>query len=113
MTNLYFGNAFSINMLSGRTTLMYIPLGKDQIKAEFILNPDFNLIPCIGHADTAHVVQNDMQLDNELFNRISVKPDFEAGDVLLVAQYEGIRLPEGTTTLPEGSKLTYWIVKTR
>lgn len=112
MTKLFITNAFSINMLSNCVSLTFIPLNNKQyIKPEFINNPEFTLTPAIGHADTAHVVQNDLNVDVELFNRISVQPDFKAGDMMLVAQYTGARLPEGATTLPEGSKITYWLVR--
>lgn len=48
---------------------------------------------CVGHADTAAVLGVPM-------NRISVT--LSEGDVLYVAQLRGGRLPEGSTTLPEG-----------
>ena len=48
---------------------------------------------CVGHADTAAVLGVPMR-------RISVV--LNEGDVLYVAQLRGGRLPEGTTTLPEG-----------
>lgn len=50
-------------------------------------------ISIVGHADTAKVL-------NVPFNRASVT--LGVGDVLYVAQLRGGRLPEGTTTLPEG-----------
>jgi len=34
-------------------------------------------------------------------------------DQLLVAQYKGSRLPEGTTTLPEGASITYALLNVR
>jgi hypothetical protein len=42
-------------------------------------------------------------------NRVSVRLE-EKGDLLIVAQYVGERLPEGTKTLPSGSTFEYWIV---
>ena len=47
----------------------------------------------IGHQDTANVLGVPM-------NRINVH--LSKGDVAYVAQLQGGRLPEGSTTLPEG-----------
>lgn len=54
--------------------------------------PD-GLISAIGHADTAHVLGVEP-------NRINVH--LSKGDVAYVAQLQGGRLPEGSTTLPDG-----------
>lgn len=51
------------------------------------------LVSAIGHADTAAVLGYPC-------NRVSVK--LNKGDVAYVAQLQGGRLPEGTTTLPDG-----------
>jgi len=62
----------------------------------------------VGHADTASVFANELGLPI-LANRVSVKltdPETRA----LIGQYVGPRLPEGTTTLPEGAKIEWWIV---
>lgn len=54
--------------------------------------PD-GLTSAIGHTDTAHVLGVEP-------NRINVH--LSTGDVAYVAQLQGGRLPEGTTTLPDG-----------
>ena len=54
--------------------------------------PD-ELISAIGHQDTANVLGVPM-------NRINVH--LSKGDVAYVAQLQGGRLPEGSTTLPNG-----------
>ncbi len=51
------------------------------------------LTSAIGHADTARVLGVPM-------NRVNVS--LRKGDTAYVAQLVGGRLPEGTTTLPEG-----------
>ena len=56
------------------------------------------LTSAIGHADTARVLGVEM-------NRINVT--LKKGDVAYVAQLQGGRLPEGSTTLPEGFKFKY------
>lgn len=111
MAKLFITNAFSINMLSASSTLSFIPLHKDLAKGKIKMNYDnFEFIPCVGHADIANIVKTELNLNMELFNRISVTPDFNNGDALLVAQYTGVRLPEGTTQLPEGASIKYWYV---
>lgn len=52
----------------------------------------------VGHADTAAVLGVPM-------NRVNVH--LSAGDTAFVAQLIGGRLPEGSTTLPEGFKFKF------
>ena len=52
----------------------------------------------VGHPDTAAVL-------GVTCNRGSIK--LQPGDVLVVAQVMGGRLPEGTTVLPEGFSLQF------
>ena len=52
-----------------------------------------NNISVVGHSDTANVL-------GAKFNRVNLK--LYKKDVLYVAQLMGGRLPEGSTTLPEG-----------
>lgn len=91
----YIGNAFSLGM---------VPVEHlDKVRFNQTFRPDFaieclnkgssNVVSCVGHADTAAVLGVPM-------NRVSVT--LQPGDVLYVAQLRGGRLPEGTTTLPEG-----------
>ena len=61
---------------------------------------------CVGHADTAGLYSETLGLPIEA-NRISVSLDF--GDAILVGAYNGPRLPEGCTPLPEGTTLN-WVV---
>ena len=51
------------------------------------------LTSAIGHQDTANVLGVEM-------NRVNVT--LRKGDTAYVAQLQGGRLPEGSTTLPEG-----------
>lgn len=89
---IYLGNAFSLQMVN---------LEAYNLKVEEI--PQFE-VPfetaksVVGHADTAAVL-------GVQFNRESVT--LEKGDILYVAQITGGRLPEGSTTLPEGFKLKF------
>ena len=82
----YIGNAFSLGMVPREL------LG--QVRLTPCEAPDVSgLQSCVGHADTAAVLGVPM-------NRMSVTLAF--GDVVYVAQLRGGRLPEGSTTLPEG-----------
>ena len=83
---IYVGNAFSLGMVP-RDLLGRVRLTPCEAPAVA------GLTYCVGHADTAAVLGVPMA-------RISVV--LNEGDVLYVAQLRGGRLPEGTTTLPEG-----------
>lgn len=62
------------------------------------------LTSAIGHADTAAVLGVPM-------NRINVH--LNPGDVAYVAQLQGGRLPEGSTTLPDGFSFKFFEVHVR
>lgn len=59
------------------------------------------LTSAIGHQDTANVLGVTM-------NRINVS--LSKGDVAYVAQLQGGRLPEGSTSLPEGFSFKFFKV---
>jgi len=102
MSNFYISNAFSINMLSDTINLK-------MLKLESCCIPP-NYIWAIGHQDTSILISKTMLNKKIDANRITIKPDFENGDILVVAQYKGERLPEGATELPEGATIEYWYV---
>lgn len=62
----------------------------------------------VGHEDTATLVQAMLGLGKSPFARTNVA--VASGDVLLLAQYSGARLAPGTTVLPEGAKLVWWVI---
>lgn len=84
MKDTFLLNAFSLQMI-----------------VDFPVNVSFDVVDvlpdgltsAIGHADTAAVLGVPM-------NRINVT--LHKGDVAYVAQLQGGRLPEGSTTLPDG-----------
>lgn len=94
----FLSNAFSIQMLD--TTIAHNvsiePIEPAQIPSD--------CVSAIGHADTARVVSTILgrQVDA---NRVSIS--LTEQDTLFVAQLTGGRLPEGSTTLPEGFALTF------
>lgn len=99
---IYFANAFSLQMLdiSKENMISIVPLTKGETKE--LLKEGF--ISAIGHPDTAQVLTSELGFEIEL-NRISLSLGKE--DVLLVAQLTGGRLPEGSTTLPDGFAFKY------
>lgn len=79
----YLLNAFSLQMVDVPSTVSFTEV--DELPS--------GLTSAIGHQDTANVLGVQM-------NRVNVH--LNSGDVAYVAQLQGGRLPEGTTTLPEG-----------
>jgi len=84
-------NAFSLQMISGNCTIKVTEV--DSL-------PD-GLTSAIGHQDTANVLGVEM-------NRVNVK--LNVGDTAYVAQLQGGRLPEGSTTLPQGFSFKFYKV---
>ncbi len=93
MKNIYFANAFSMQML---TSIPAVPI-IEMANIEEISHADF--ISVIGHPDTANVLSNLLGKEVKC-NRQSIQ--LQEGDILYVAQLTGGRLPEGCTILPEG-----------
>lgn len=86
---MYLLNAFSLQMVQSFPCSVHFE--------EVDSLPD-GLTSAIGHQDTANVLGVEM-------NRVNVS--FQSGDVFYVAQLQGGRLPEGSTTLPEGFRFRY------
>ena len=82
---MYLLNAFSLQMVQYPCTISV-----EEVRE---LPPVADLQSAVGHQDTANVLGVPM-------NRANVK--LAQGDVAYVAQLVGGRLPEGSTTLPEG-----------
>lgn len=80
----YLMNAFSLQMIKDFPT---------EVRFTEVNEVPQGLISAVGHQDTANVLGVPM-------NRINVS--LNKGDVAYVAQLQGGRLPEGSTTLPEG-----------
>jgi hypothetical protein len=93
------GNAFSIQMLEGSSTLRF-----ERIEASDIPK---DCVSAIGHPDTAAVLTDVLGFDVPM-NRCMVTIDNDTE--LYVAQLSKGRLPEGSTTLPEGFEFKFWKV---
>lgn len=83
MKKMFLLNAFSLQMLQGNATVKFTEVDK----------LPKGLTSAIGHADTARVLGVPM-------NRVNVT--LRKDDIAFVAQLQGGRLPEGSTTLPDG-----------
>ena len=96
----YLGNAFSLQMLPS----------DGNVSVETVTETDIpsDVVSCIGHADTANVLTDILGMEIPV-NRMSVT--LNEGDVLYVAQITGGRLPEGSTTLPNGFAFKFMKVK--
>jgi hypothetical protein len=64
----------------------------------------------VGHSDTAQILSKLLNC-NIVCNRESIQ--LQLDDELVVAQYAGARLPEGTTELPPGATFSWWLIKIR
>ena len=98
-------NAFSINMLGADSELKFSRL--KETEARWIVG-NFPHSSAVGHADTAAVLSTVLGVDVPM-NRTTLQ--MERGVGLLVGQYKGPRLEEGTTALPEGATIEWWLVR--
>ena len=94
-------NAFSIQMLTATVQTVRF----EEIDAKDIPS---DVVSAVGHADTAAVLSEILGFPVPM-NRINVILDTETE--LFVAQLVGGRLPEGSTTLPEGFRFKFFRVK--
>lgn len=88
MTPTYLLNAFSLQMVKTPC----------EVSFETVESLPEGLTSAIGHQDTANVLGVPM-------NRVNVS--LKKGDVAYVAQLMGGRLPEGSTTLPDGFRFEF------
>jgi len=98
-------NAFSINMLSETSNLKFIQL--DESEAKWVVS-NFGHDSAVGHADTAAVLSSVLGIEVPM-NRTTLQ--MQRGTALLVGQYKGPRLAEGTMELPEGASIEWWLVR--
>lgn len=112
MWKVFLLNAFSLQMLEGNATIRFTEVTREQVFSvghweERPFNDEggiptgsgtekfweSDLVSAVGHQDTACVLGVEMRRVNVSLTR---------GDIAFVAQLQGGRLPEGSTTLPEG-----------
>ena len=95
-------NAFSLNMIVGDADIAVREIS--QAVAASLADA---CTSAVGHADTAAVFSSVLGVEIPC-NRATVA--LKEGDVALVGQYSGPRLPEGATTLPEGATIKWMVV---
>lgn len=97
---MYILNAFSANMLSAfPAEVRFAELSLDEART---LTADAQ--SAVGHADTAAVFAAVLGV---AVPAARVNVSLKAGDVALLGQYRGPRLPEGATTLPAGATIQW------
>jgi Domain of unknown function (DUF1874) len=104
-TMRYIGNAFSAGMLTGNSNISFAFITQAEASAWMSGGP---CASCVGHADTALLISSLLGVCVPM-RRIST--ELHAGDELLVAQYNGPRLLEGATALPEGAQIRWILAK--
>jgi hypothetical protein len=103
---VYLLNALSLNMASSPSGFFRWQMITIEEARSLLTKDGFS--SAIGHQDLANVVSDLLGLPVEA-NRANVL--LEPGDLAVVAQYRGPRLPEGTTQLPEGAKVEFYLVE--
>ena len=102
---VYLSNAFSLSMVShiGSCNLSI----NSNICNYREMIEDLLPISVVGHADTANLFSNLLGMPIPM-NRVSIT--LNRGDTIIVGQYTGPRLPEGTSVLPEGASITWMCI---
>lgn len=104
--SIYLSNDFSLSMIANlghcKLDITSNICNYQQMVEE--LNPT----SIVDHQDTANLFSNLLGIDVPI-NRVSVT--LEKGDILIVGQYTGPRLPEGTSVLPEGASINWMCVE--
>ena len=119
--DVIFVNAFSIQMLNHENEEKF-HINIEEVSPEEIIEhfyiSDATWSSAIGHADTANITENILNSKNihnvslpEMFNRGFAK--LYRTTMLYVVQVVGGRLPEGSTTLPEGVEMKFFRVTER
>ena len=96
-------NAFSLNMIDGDADIIV-----REVSQSMAASLAANCTSAVGHADTAAVFSSVLGVVVAC-NRATVA--LKDGDVALVGQYSGPRLPEGCSTLPEGAAIKWVVVR--
>ena len=101
-------NAVSLNMLPKGITsggIIFRRIGLEE--AQRLVREASEVVSAIGHADTARLVGAQLGVELQADRRSITLGD----ELMLVAQYIGPRLPEGTTELPAGARIEFFAVR--
>ncbi len=92
-------------------TIKTTPVSLEEARSFCWIGP---IQPAIGHADTAALAVSQLgaAAPELTIETAAMRPtvSLQSGDMLLVLQYSGPRLPEGTTALPEGAVVKWLLV---
>jgi len=105
---VYLSNAFSLNMINWDNVMCCLGLKVKKLDIDAVkqlLKDGFT--SAVGHQDLANILTNMLGIDVP-YNRATVQ--LGLGDVLVVAQYVGSRLAEGSTALPPDAKIIFLAV---
>lgn len=96
-------NAFSLQMLGsiGGHLIKVTEMTTEQTRE---VCRDLGAVSAVGHADTAAILGSLLNAD---VAHARVNVSLLPGDTLIVGQVTGGRLPEGATTLPEGTSIRW------
>ena len=108
-------NAFSLSMLPTVADGEFRTLSVRRMALPDVvrtLHPDYGcgVESYVGHADTAALLSKMLGFPVECHREALTIRD---GEVMIVAQYAGPRLPEGSTQLPDGASITWFAVEVR
>ena len=107
----YITNSFSLNMIKEDLDYGEIVFSIIEDPADFVRETEARLggkaVSAVGHVDTAALFSCVLETEVPAAGTSVI---LNTEDVLLVGQYKGPRLPEGSTELPAGSKITWYHV---
>lgn len=105
--NTYLGNAFSLGMMDcvGLGSRVNVEIRHLTLAEVVWILGQGEWTSCVGHQDTANLFSELLGVPVAM-NRISTS--LAIGDSLIVGQYNGPRLPEGATSLPEGATIRWF-----
>ena len=107
--HIYIANAFSLQMVEGDAAKISVSkVSLEHVKV-YLFDRWAEVVSAIGHADTARIVGSLLKAEWLPADRINVT--LKPGDLLIVAQVTGGRLPEGATELPGGVSLQFYFVR--
>lgn len=99
-------NAFSMNMIGAfPVTIDVKEIGIEEVIANLFYS---GVESAVGHADTAAVFTDVIGLHIPT-NRCNVR--LKVGDQVIIGQYIGPRLPEGSTSLPANAMIKWLLVE--
>ena len=107
---IYVANAFSLSMLPPADHPIHMAIRPTT--AEYVGSwlRASEWVSAVGHTQTAAIFTDGLDIEVPT-NRISVS--LMQRDTLFVGQYTGPRLPEGSTSLPEGAAIRWFQITLR